>query len=280
MVAPTAEERTASLSRTFLSVNSLVPNPLNPNEMSDQEFNMLYDNIGSIGITDPVLVRPLKDGSYRIVGGHHRWEVAKLMGLEQVPVTIITDLEFDDDKEKFQNVRHNLIRGKMSASKFMAMYQSLSEKYTEEVASELFGFTSEEEFRKMVKATGKSLPPEMLPAFEEATKEIKTIDGLALVLNKLFSEYGDTLPWGYMVFDFGGQEHVWIRMSKKEKMQFLVLCDWCKSKQRSVDQVLGSLLQLIATGNLSTSALEEYLKPLPPVVTPIGKLPVEQQLTV
>lgn len=271
-----AEQRTQALDRKFLPVDLLDGNPLNPNVMSDAEFNLLYDNIEKMGVTDPILVRPVGN-RYRIVGGHHRYDVAKLAGLTQVPVTVITDPDFDDDMEAFQAVRHNMIRGKMSADKFMKLYASLSDKYEDEVAAELFGFTDEEDFRKMVREAGKSLPKEMQAVFAEAAKEIKTIDDLAKVLNRLFTEYGADLPWGFMVFDFGGHEHIWVRMEKKGKMQFLMLCDWCRKQQRSVDQVMIVLLQLIADGNLSQEELLQSIAKLQPVVLKNDKLPVEQE---
>ena len=41
----TPDTKTKSLKRVDLSVESFVPNELNPNKMSELEFNMLYDNI-------------------------------------------------------------------------------------------------------------------------------------------------------------------------------------------------------------------------------------------
>ena len=31
----------------------------------------------------------------------------------------------------------------------------------------------------------------------------------------MFTKYGDTLPFGYMVFDHGGQRSVWLRIEGK-----------------------------------------------------------------
>ena len=276
MTTATAESKTKALGRQFLHTSLLDGNPLNPNSMSDQEFNLLYDNIEQMGVTDPILVRPTDNGRYRIVGGHHRVEVAKLVGLTDLPCTIITDPEFDDDQEAFQAVRHNMIRGSMSAEKFMKLYQSLSGKYEDEVAAQMFGFTSEEDFKRMVKETGKSLPKDMQQAFKDATKEIKTINDLALVLNKLFTAHGDTLPYGFMVFDFGGQEHIWVRMAKGQKLNFMVLAEYCTAHQRSVDQVLAVVMQLIAEQKLDQVSLDAKVALLSPVVFSKGQLPVEQ----
>lgn len=260
-----AKEKTTSLLRMMAPINALVPNEHNPNEMDEASFNALYDNIERMGVTDPILVRPIpgKAGQYKIIGGHHRWEVAKLHDLEEVPITVVTDPSFDDDAEKFQMVRHNIIHGKMSAKKFTALYESLSGKYSEEVASEMFGFTSEEDFRKMVQKTGASLPKEMQQSFKDAAKEIKTVNDLSLVLNRLFTSYGDTVPYGYMVMDFGGQDHVWVRMEPKQRQQLLNLGNYCRGHNRTIDKAMAVLLQLIATESLSQEKFEEEFMKAP-----------------
>lgn len=265
-----AADRTNSLQRMMVAIDTLVPNDLNPNEMNDQEFNLLYDNVERMGITDPILVRPLDtpqgdngEIQYRIIGGYHRWEIGKLHGLTQVPITVVTDPTFDDDQEKFQIVRHNIIHGKMSPKKFMALYESMSEKYSDEVAAESFGFANQEEFKKLITQTGKDLPKEMQKAFKDASKDIKTIDDLALVLNRLFSTYGETVPQGYMIFDYGGQDHVWLRMEKKQKASFLAFAEHCKQKGRSPDAVVTVILQLIADDKFTPQALAAEVEKLP-----------------
>lgn len=246
----TSIEKTESIQRIFVDVNLLEANPHNPNEMGEAEFNMLYDNIESVGITDPILAVPHPEHKdmYRIVGGEHRWEVAKLIGYEKVPVNVINDETFTEDQQKFQVVRHNIIHGKMSAKKFMAMYESLSEEYSEAVASELFGFTDEAEFKKLVDATRDELPDALKKEFDKSKDDLKTIDDLTNILNYLFNTYGDTLPYGYMIFDFGGQESVWLRMAKTDMTHFNTLGEMCKDAGKTLDGVVSELLQSIAQG--------------------------------
>lgn len=270
----TAEDRTKSLTRTFLHVDDLEPNDQNPNEMGEAEFNLLYDNVDRMGVTDPILCRPKvaseiskkSPAKFKIVGGHHRWEIAKLHGISEVPVTIITDPSFDADQEKFQMVRHNVIHGKMSPKKFMSLYQSLQGKYAEDVAAELFGFANEDEFKKLVQSTAQALPPEMKQSFLDASKEIRTIDDLAVVLNRLFTTYGDTVPYGYMIFDFGGQDHVWLRMKKGQKKQVFEFGDLCRQHNRTVDSGMSALMTMMTSGNEDVRAVfEELLLKFPEV---------------
>jgi hypothetical protein len=243
------EEKTKGLERRYLPIDKLEPNPDNPNEMSEAEFNMLYDNIEKVGVTDPILCRPHPDkpGLWRIIGGEHRWQVARVAGLTEVPVTVITDSEFTQDDERFQLVRHNIIHGKMSPKKFMKLYDGLQEEYSREVAAEMFGFVEEEDFRKLIKDTAANLPKEQRKEFLDGAKEIKTIDELAALLNRLFTKHGDSLPYGYMLVDFGGKDSVWLRLSKSDKGNFMEIAGLCKERGLTVDSLFSNLLQLIAS---------------------------------
>ena len=47
------------------------------------------------GVIQPLLVRPLSDGSYQLVAGERRWRAARMAGLTEVPV-VIRDLSEED----------------------------------------------------------------------------------------------------------------------------------------------------------------------------------------
>lgn len=256
-----AIQKTENLERGFVGTDLLEKNPYNPNAMDVESFNLLVDNIERVGLTDPILVipHPEKEGMFRIVGGEHRWEAAKLLGFDEVPVTIIKDESFTEDESKFQIVRHNIIHGKMSAKKFTDLYNSLTEEYTEEVASMMFGFTDEEEFKKLLTSTRKSLPPELKKQFDEAKAEIKTIEDLSTLLNRLFSTYGDTLPYGYMIVDFDGKDSIWLRLKVSDRKNFLDLCAKARQANRTVDSLMSHILRMLASGQ-ADSILEEAIQ--------------------
>jgi hypothetical protein len=247
-VAVGAHEKTKNLVRKDLPVGLLVKNEMNANKMGTREFDLLVDNLERTGLTDPILVRPVSGGKYRIVGGHHRFDAAVYLGFDEVPCTIIKDASFDEDQEKFQLVRMNAIRGKLDPTAFFNLYQSLSESYSDEILQDAFGFAEEMEFRRLIDQTSKMLPDKQSQQkFKEAAKEIKTIDGLSKLLNEMFTKYGDTLPFGYMVFDYGGQRSVWLRIESKSMKALDVICDMCIDNRRTVDDVIGRVLQLIAS---------------------------------
>lgn len=261
-----SEELTRAHERKFLSVDVLHANPNNPNEMSDEVFNLLSDNIEATGITDPILVKPHPEieGEYRIVGGHHRLEVAKLYGYTEVPCTVMPDGLLDEDAENAQMVRMNVIHGSLSPSKFLKLYQSMNDKYSEEIAASMFGFADEEEFRKLVKSTGDSLPPEMTDAFKEGVKEVKTIDDLSKLLNRLFTDFGDTLPYGYMFLDFGGKDSVWVRLAGKDYSRFKDMAKHCKENGRTVDGLFAEMFRRFSVALMSEDSTPdmEFLQAL------------------
>jgi hypothetical protein len=144
----------------------------------------------------------------------------------------------------------------MSPDKFMKLYESLDKKYTAEVAAEAFGFVDEDVFRRMTKQMAAALPKELQGDFQKAAKEIKTIDGLSKLLNTMFSKYGNTLPYGYMVFDYGGKDSTWLRMGNETKKALHVLGHLCIDNQRSMDDLLGGLVRLAAAGGLKDQLLQ------------------------
>ena len=52
----------------------------------------LAQSIATHGVIQPIVVRPLANGNYRIIAGERRWRASKLAGLDEVPV-IVRDIE-------------------------------------------------------------------------------------------------------------------------------------------------------------------------------------------
>jgi hypothetical protein len=195
-----------------LAVDSLRKNAANPNEMDDRTFNALCESIQEEGWTEPVTVVPSGD-EYVIVGGHHRFDAAVTLGMERVPCWVLDPAKFDEDRQGWNLVKMNVLRGQLNPSKFTALYERMVKTYGAEVLQSLMGFTSEDAFKKMYQDVRKSLPPELAKALDSTKDEIKTIDDLSLVLNRLFREHGETLPTNLMVFSWGGKDVLWVRCS-------------------------------------------------------------------
>jgi ParB family chromosome partitioning protein len=72
-----------------LPVELIKPNPRQPRTRFDPDaLAGLTESIRSTGIVQPLLVRPLADGSYELVAGERRWRAAREAGLDRVPAVV------------------------------------------------------------------------------------------------------------------------------------------------------------------------------------------------
>ena len=72
-----------------LPVSLIKPNPNQPRTHFDAEaLAGLASSIESSGVVQPLLVRPLHDGSYELIAGERRWRAAQQAGLEKVPALV------------------------------------------------------------------------------------------------------------------------------------------------------------------------------------------------
>ncbi len=72
-----------------LPVALIKPNPSQPRTRFDPEsLSGLAASIETSGVVQPLLVRPLPDGSYELIAGERRWRAAQQAGLEKVPAIV------------------------------------------------------------------------------------------------------------------------------------------------------------------------------------------------
>lgn len=72
-----------------LKINEIEPNRDQPRkDFDEQALSELAESIAQHGIIQPLLVRPLSDGTYQLVAGERRWRAARLAGLTEVPVVV------------------------------------------------------------------------------------------------------------------------------------------------------------------------------------------------
>jgi ParB family chromosome partitioning protein len=68
------------------------PNKDQPRKSFDKTaIEELAASIKEHGLLQPIVVKPLTNGTYRIIAGERRWRACRLAGLEKVPV-IVKDL--------------------------------------------------------------------------------------------------------------------------------------------------------------------------------------------
>lgn len=72
-----------------LPVSLIKPNPSQPRTKFDEEaLAALAASIEASGVVQPLLVRPLPDGSYELVAGERRWRAAQQAGVDKVPAVV------------------------------------------------------------------------------------------------------------------------------------------------------------------------------------------------
>ncbi len=79
-----------------LKISEIEPDRSQPRKDFDEaSMAQLESSIREYGVLQPLLVRPMSDGSYRIVAGERRWRAARAAGLTEVPAVVrsMTDAE-------------------------------------------------------------------------------------------------------------------------------------------------------------------------------------------
>jgi ParB family chromosome partitioning protein len=77
-----------------LEVGLIEPNPEQPRAKFDATaLDALAGSIGSVGLLQPLIVRPIEGGRYELVAGERRWRAAQQAGLRSVPAVIRTSPE-------------------------------------------------------------------------------------------------------------------------------------------------------------------------------------------
>lgn len=217
----------------------------NPNQMPVDKFNALFSNMKEVGVIEPIVVTQVSEGKYLVVGGHHRLKAAKLMNLDRIPCVIKYGMTTDD--VKVQNMRLNVLKGKIDPEKFTSMYEELQSRYPDKDVAALLGITSKSELDKLIVQYEKELPEDMKEAFRKAKSKIKTVEDLVLILNELFDKQGDQLEvFGYMILDFNGKESIWVRLRKEDIKYVNDVTQLCHEKKVSMDSLVRVWLKELA----------------------------------
>lgn len=77
---------TTQIEIQHVPTGQLKPNPWNSNVVGPEMERRLEASMKRFGCYKPIVVRTLADGSLEILGGQHRWQTAKNLAHETVPV--------------------------------------------------------------------------------------------------------------------------------------------------------------------------------------------------
>ena len=122
-----------------VKISEIEPNREQPRKEFDSEaLSELADSISQHGVLQPLLLRPLLTGGYRIVAGERRWRAARMAGLTAVPAVI---REMTDAEEMLFALIENLQREDLTPLEEARGYRTLIETqdFTQEEVSQAVG---------------------------------------------------------------------------------------------------------------------------------------------
>lgn len=122
-----------------VKISEIEPNRDQPRKEFDSEaLSELADSISQHGVLQPLLLRPLLTGGYRIVAGERRWRAARMAGLTEVPAII---REMSDAEEMLFALIENLQREDLTPLEEARGYRTLieSQDFTQEEVSKAVG---------------------------------------------------------------------------------------------------------------------------------------------
>ena len=122
-----------------IKISEIEPNRDQPRKEFDSEaLSELADSISQHGVLQPLLLRPLLTGGYRIVAGERRWRAARMAGLNEVPAVV---REMTDAEEMLFALIENLQREDLTPLEEARGYRTLIEAqdFTQEEVSQAVG---------------------------------------------------------------------------------------------------------------------------------------------
>ena len=122
-----------------IAVKDIVPNPTQPRRDFDEEaLEELADSLRTLGVIQPITVKPTKEGKYIIISGERRWRASQLAGIELLPAYI---RDVDDTNLHAMALVENVQRQDLNAIEIALSLQRLIEEcgLTQEALSEKVG---------------------------------------------------------------------------------------------------------------------------------------------
>lgn len=125
------------VSTVTLPLDDIIPNREQPRKQFDEEaLADLSASIAQHGVLQPLLVRPMPDGTYQLVAGERRWRASRMAGLTEVPVVI---REMNEQESAELALIENLQREDLNPMEEAVGYRTLMDSYgmTQEQAAQV-----------------------------------------------------------------------------------------------------------------------------------------------
>ena len=91
-----------------IPIKRLKPAPWNSNVMDDKMISRLKESIRRYGLLSNLVVRPLTDSDYEVIGGNWRLKVLSEMGIDTIPCVVV---DINDAQARLLSLALNRIEG-------------------------------------------------------------------------------------------------------------------------------------------------------------------------
>jgi len=257
-MAKTVKKKEARTSTTMLPIGDLYEFPNNPNEEASLVFNNLMMEIEEDGFDQPLIVvdrmRIEMAPGWSIVSGNHRYRALKLQGYTHVECVV---KDWDAEKSKVKVIRRNLIAGKLNDEKFTKIVDDLRAPYTPDQLADVLGFHDVDDFSKHYKKQHEKEPRHKDDS--GVGDPTKLVEGLTVILNKLFAEYGDTVPNSFMYFLAGAKIHLVVQANPQLRRALSKVAKKCLTEHKDINLVLPGILAA-GLATIDTTDAEELGK--------------------
>lgn len=211
--------------------------PANPNAMTEKVFQRTVRNIQEEGFVEPLYLArmgtelrrlyltPDEDGDggewFMLIGGHHRYRAGLTLDMDLFPAIVKDGLS--DKQVKAQCARMNRLKGKVDVRKLLAIYEELSAEDGDEFAADQMALMDQAEVKRMMRDARESLPEPLREKLDARSSSIGTVDDLTRAIAEILAAHGDTVPNGYLLFEFGSQTHWRIETTAQLKSRMEML---------------------------------------------------------
>jgi ParB family chromosome partitioning protein len=121
--APTVSPVSPRPADSRLEVSKIRPNPRQPRRSFDEAaLDELASSMKAQGLLQPVVVRPLPDGTFELVAGERRWRAAQRAGIHKIPAVV---RDVPDEKLLELALIENLQREELNAIEEAEAYRIL-----------------------------------------------------------------------------------------------------------------------------------------------------------
>lgn len=240
---------------TMVRISDVEPKADQPRKSFDMaELEALSESITQHGMIQPITVR-MVDGMYQIITGERRWRAARMAGLSEVPVIVITA---DDKKAAELALVENIQRSDLNPIEEALGYAALIEEY---------GLTQEETAKRIGKSRTAitnalrllSLPNEvrkLVESGELSTGHAKVLLGIT-VPERMEAAAKQVISRELSVRDTEKLVKLWNAAAEEENPPVKIVCDvdHTRALELLVQKQLGRTVKISEKGKKHTLSI-------------------------